>query len=391
MDNNSINTKKTDVSRFALITIFISFFVMGFIDLIGISTSHIQHDFKINNTEANFLTSMVFIWFLVLSVPTSILMNRIGRKRVVLISLLITALALFIPYIAYNMPGMILCFSLIGVGNTLMQVSSNPLLSEVVNKDKLSSMLTFGQFIKAIASFVAPIIAYRTTLMFGDWKLVFLAYAVIAIVAILLLNAAEIKEDQVVSVKTSGFSACFRLLADSKVLICFVGIICHVGIDVGSNVTAPKILIERLGFDIAEAGFACSVYFFARLIGCFIGAISLSKMSQRLFYLISLGTILLGCITLLFADSASLIYGAVALIGIGNSNIFSIIFSQSIQYLPTKKNEISGLMIMGLCGGGLFALLMGIAADMLKSQVGAVLILLLGASYLLFMNRSVKR
>ncbi|MBQ1592663.1 MAG: hypothetical protein II077_11560, partial [Treponema sp.] len=50
------------------------------------------------------------------------------------------------------------------------------------------------------------------------------------------------------------------------------GIMCHVGIDVGTNTTAPKILMERLGKSLNDAAFATSLYFIFRTIGCLTGS-----------------------------------------------------------------------------------------------------------------------
>lgn len=166
---------------------------------------------------------------------------------------------------------------------------------------------------------------------------------------------------------------------------------CHVGIDVGTNVTAPKVLMERLGFTLAEAGFATSVYFLFRTIGCFSGSFILSKVSAKLFFVISTLCMVLGMAGLLFANSVEMIYICVALIGFGNSNIFPIIVSQAMLRLPEQKNAVSGLMIMGLFGGTIFPLVMGYASDSMGSQIGAVAVMLVGVVYLVFFGTKVKK
>lgn len=88
-------------------------------------------------------------------------------------------------------------------------------------------------------------------------------------------------------------------------------------------------------------------------------------------------------------DSLTAIYAALGLIGFGNSNIFSVIFSQAILSNPTEKNEVSGLMIMGLFGGTVFPLAMGFAADAV-GQAGAVAVMTLGVAYLLYYTFKIK-
>ena len=157
---------------------------------------------------------------------------------------------------------------------------------------------------------------------------------------------------------------------------------CHVGIDVGTNTTAPKILMERLEMSLDEASFATSLYFIFRTIGCFSGSIILQKVSSRSFFLLSVFCMLAAMVGLLSSNAEFVIYASIALIGFGNSNVFSIIFSQALLSMPEKKNEISGLMIMGLFGGTVFPLLMGFASDA-AGQDGAVAVMAVGVIYLL--------
>ena len=382
MENNKLNYGK-------LLPVLFAFFAMGFVDLVGIATNYVKVDFNLSDTMANMFPSMVFFWFLIFSVPTGVMMNKIGRRNTVLVSLVVTALSLIIPVFdfAYTFWGMLISFSLLGIGNAIMQVSLNPLVSNIVTGKQLASTLTFGQFVKAIASFIAPIIAAWAATTFGDWKILFPIFATISIIAVLLLGVTSIQESKG---ETTSFGQCFSLLGNKFVLLSFIGIMCHVGIDVGTNVTAPKILMERLGESLETAGFATSVYFLFRTIGCFSGTFILAKVSARMFFVIGVVCMILGMGGLTFAANQSLIYVCVALMGFGNSNIFPIIFSQAMLHLPDSKNAVSGLMIMGLFGGTVFPLLMGLATDSIGSQIGAVIVMLVGILYLLAFSSKIK-
>ena len=376
-----------------LIPIMLCFFAMGFVDLVGIASNYVKADLNLTDSEANIFPSLVFFWFLIFSVPTGILMNKIGRKKTVMLSLVVTFVSLLIPIFGDNYGVMLCSFSLLGIGNALMQTSLNPLLSNIISGDKLASSLTFGQFVKAIASFLAPYIAMwgATQAMptFGlGWRVLFPVYMVIAVIAVLWLGATPIEEEK--PDKASGFVSCLKLLGSPFILLCFLGIMCHVGIDVGTNTTAPKILMERLGMTLDEAGFATSLYFIFRTLGCFSGAIILQKVSARSFFVVSVICMLLAMVGLFVSDAEAVIYTAIALIGFGNSNIFSIIFSQALLAVPEKKNEISGLMIMGLFGGTVFPLFMGFASDAM-GQDGAVAVMTVGVIYLLFYTLRIKK
>lgn len=376
-----------------LVPIMLCFFAMGFVDLVGIASNYVKADLNLTDSEANIFPSLVFFWFLIFSVPTGILMNKIGRKKTVMLSLVVTFVSLLIPIFGDNYGVMLCSFSLLGIGNALMQTSLNPLLSNIISGDKLASSLTFGQFVKAIASFLAPYIAMwgATQAMptFGlGWRVLFPVYMVIAVIAVLWLGATPIEEEK--PDKASGFVSCLKLLGSPFILLCFLGIMCHVGIDVGTNTTAPKILMERLGMTLDEAGFATSLYFIFRTLGCFSGAIILQKVSARSFFVVSVICMLLAMAGLFVSDAEAIIYTAIALIGFGNSNIFSIIFSQALLAVPEKKNEISGLMIMGLFGGTVFPLFMGFASDAM-GQDGAVAVMTVGVIYLLFYTLKIKK
>ncbi len=369
-----------------LAPVMLCFFVMGFVDLVGIASNFVKADLNLSDSTANFLPSLVFFWFLIFSVPTGMLMNKIGRRKTVLLSLAITAFSLVLPILGDSYPIMLCAFSLLGIGNALMQTSLNPLLSNVVSGDKLASNMTFGQFIKAIASFLAPYIATwgaaQAIPSFGlGWRVLFPIYLIVSLISLLLLGITRIDEEA--PDKASSFIGCVRLLGKPFILLSFLGILCHVGIDVGTNTTAPKILMEQLGISLTEAGLATSFYFILRTIGCLSGSFLLRVVKPKPFFLVSVLFLLAAMIGLSVFHDKTMIYACIALIGLGNSNVFSIIFSQALFAEPEKKNEVSGLMIMGLFGGTIFPLLMGFASDSV-GQIGAVAVMSIGVVYLLF-------
>lgn len=374
-----------------LLPILAAFLCMGFVDMVGTATNYAQKDLGLDDATANIFPSMVFFWFLIFSVPTGILMSRIGRKKTVIISLLITALSMIIPLLWYDKVSLIITFSLLGIGNTLMQVSLNPLLSGIVTGDKLASSLTFGQFVKAIASFSAPLIATKASLMFGDWRMIYPLFLGVSVITSIWLGMTHIEERKEDS-KGATFSECFKLLGNGVIFLCFLGIICHVGIDVGTNITAPRILMERLSLtNLDDANYATSVYFAFRTAGCFIGAFVLARYSEKKFFALSILCIALGMGGLYFLQDEIILCACIGLIGFGNSNVFSVILSRAMLYMPDKKNEISGLMIMGLFGGTIFPFFMGYATKALNnSQSGALIVMSIGVVYLLFLIIRIK-
>ena len=402
--NNSSNSKKT------LIPVMIAFFTMGFVDLVGSVSNNMQEDFGLSDSAANFFPSLVFFWFLIFSVPTGMLMNKIGRKKTVLISIIITTLAVFLPLFDGFMPTkesqlwlMYISFSLLGIGNAVMQTSINPLVTMIV-KGHLASTLTFGQFVKAIASFIAPLIASwgatTTAPLLGlSWRILFLLFFVVGMIATLSLAFTHIEEEPG-DEKASGFVDCLKMLGSPLILLSFIGIMCHVGIDVGTNAVAPKILLERLGEpgdSLSKFEYATSLYFAFRTLGCFTGSFIMRKLNIRTFFAIIVVMMGLSMIGFVFGTEQWELWAAIALVGYGNSNVFSIVFSQAMLSEPEKKNEVSGLMIMGLFGGTVFPLLMGFASDAAKAagamhpQVWAAVVMAIGVVYLLSYIPKVKQ
>lgn len=370
------------------------FFVMGFVDLVGIASNYTKADLGLSDTVANLLPSLVFVWFFFFSIPTSLLMNRIGRRKTVLLSLLITIVAMFIPIVAGRFWILLVAFSLLGIGNTLLQTALNPLVSSVVQGDRLASTLTFGQFVKAIASFMAPYLAmWGATQVIPSlglgWRILFPLYMLIGLLATILLYATDIKEEiqkEGADAKRKGVVWCefmdaLRLLGNRSVLLCFIAIIAIVGLDVGINTTAPKVLMERLSMTLDQAAFATSLYFIFRTVGCFAGSFLLARMKEWRFLLISILLMAIAVVGLLVGQSRWMLYSAIAVMGLANSNTFSIIFSRAMKAVPEKQNEVSGLLIMGLIGGAIFPPIMGLASDAM-GQSGAILCMAVGVIYL---------
>lgn len=373
-------------NKLALVPVMLSFFAMGFVDLVGIASNFVKDDLNLTDSAANIFPSLVFFWFLIFSVPTGMLMDRIGRKNTVLVSLIVTLVSLILPIFGESYGLMLVSFSWLGIGNALMQTSLNPLVSTVMKGGNLASTLTFGQFVKAIASFMAPYIAMwgaqASIPAFGlGWKVLFPIYLVIGILATLLLYSTPIIEEPIEG-KPSSFMDCIRLLGRPVVLLSFVGIMCHVGIDVGTNTTAPKLLMERFGMTLNDAAFATSLYFIFRTIGCFTGSFFLRIMNNKLFFSISVVMMAVGMVLMAVAHTDIVLFIAIALVGYGNSNIFPMIFARALQSVPEKQNEVSGLMIMGLFGGTVFPLFMGFASDGMGQQLGAVIVMAIGVAYL---------
>ncbi|MDP4271866.1 MAG: MFS transporter, partial [Bacteroidota bacterium] len=215
------------------------------------------------------------------------------------------------------------------------------------------------------------------------WQFMFPVFEVVTIISTLWLLATPIGEETIQG-NTSSLGDVLELLKDKVVFLLFLGILFVVGVDVGINTAASKILIERCGLDVIHAGYGSSVYFAFRTAGAFIGAFLLTRVAASSFFRVNILIAVAALAVLLFVKEKLLIFALYGVVGFTIANIFPIIYSYAIRRRPEKANEISGLMITGVFGGAVIPFFMGITSDAVKSQAGSVFIILLSALYLTY-------
>lgn len=359
----------------------LSFFVMSFVDLVGIGKDRVAGDLGLSDFILGLIPFAAFIWFFILSVPVGILQGRVGKKTMLNIGMGVTGVGLLIPFFYYNFATVIAGFALLGIGNTIVQVSANPLLVDVVPGRRASSFLSFSQFIKAIGSMIAAPLAALLFSRFGDWKLLFLVYGIISFLSVLWLSSVKIEETAATGEKASMASA-FRLLGNSYILMMVLSIFLVVGIDVGFNYFSGKYLTTRFGIEEVTAQSGRSIYFLGRMLGTFAGALILTKLKGTKGLLYSAILSIVSIFLIMVIPSKVAAWALVFIIGLGVANIFPLVFSLTVQKYPERSNEISGLMMMAISGGALIPPVMGLVSD-LMGVVPGMGVLLLCAAYLL--------
>lgn len=380
------------------IPVLFAFFVMGFCDIVGISSDYAAKAFGWSSTMASLIPSVVFVWFFLLGVPSGIMMNRIGRKNTVLLSMLITVVGMSLPLIHYDSTTTLLAYALLGIGNAILQVSVNPLLQNVVTNEKLlTSSLTAGQVVKAISSFCGPIIMLFAvnTLGGGDQGRWYMAFPVLGAITLLsglwLLVTPIEREKSSAEASFSLFAETFALLKNPTILLLFLGIFFAVGIDVGTNFTSSKVMIQRYGWDISEAGIAPQVYFICRTIGAFIGVFLMTKIADMTYFRLNIVACIVVILSLIFLQLPAMwALAQIGAIGFLCSCVFSIIFSMAVQAEPQKANLISGLMITAVAGGGAATPFIGFATDATGSITAGIVVLLVCVCYLTYCAYGVK-
>jgi FHS family L-fucose permease-like MFS transporter len=378
-----MNSKKLSIAY--VTPVLISFFVMSFCDLVGIGVDNAKADFELSNTLAQFIPMAVFAWFFILSVPVGILQDRIGKRNMLNIGMLLTAVGLMLPFFVYTFPTLLAGFALLGIGNTIIQVSANPLLVDVVPSNRTSSFLSFSQFVKAIGSMIAPYLATFFALQFGDWKILFLVFGGVSILSVIWLHFTKIEESQSKE-KKATIGSCLKLLGVGYVAIMVLGIFFLVGIDVGINSTSGQFLMEKLGMDIEPAKQGRSLYFFGKMLGTFLGALLLTKLSSKKFLIGSAIATLITILVFIISPTPLIALALMFSIGLASSNIFPLIFSLTVRKYADRANEISGLMIMAVSGGAFIPPIVGYFTDSISITAGMLVfavcsVYLLGLSF----------
>jgi len=365
--------EKGNISYKAVVPVLFSFFVMSFCDLVGIGVDNARNDFHVSNTLAQLIPMAVFVWFFLLSLPIGLLQERIGKRNMVNIGMLVTAGGLLLPYVYYTFPMLLTGFVLLGIGNTILQVSANPLLIDVVPGHRSPSFLSFSQFVKALGSMLAPFAASFFALQTGDWKLVFLVFGSLSILSTVWLQLTPVLESQPKTGRAT-FKSAFQLLSIPYILFMVLGIFFVVGIDVGINSTSGQFLIEKLGMDSEPAKQGRSLYFFGKMLGTFSGALLLTRLHSGRFLFFSTLVTLLSLVALIFAPSAIAALSLMFITGVAAANVFPLIFAGTVARFPGRNNEISGLMIMAVSGGAFIPPLAGRITDLTDVSGGLVVL-----------------
>lgn len=365
-----------------ILPVLFGFFIMGFCDLVGVSVTYAKDYFNWSETQAGFLPSMVFIWFLIISIPVSIWMDKKGRKTISLIGLLANFVGMLLPLLTFTQTSCYIAFALLGIGNTILQVSLNPLLTNVIAEGKLSSIMTAGQFIKALSSFVGPLVAGFCSVYFNNWTLMFPIFAAITLISGIWLFFTPITEKNDERI-TSNLYQVVSLLKNKTICLLFGGIICIVGLDVGMNVFTPKLLMENAELTKEIASYGTSWYFAARTVGTLCGVFLLAKFSEINYFRINMFIVLIALSCIYWIHAQYMILLVVCIIAFAMSSIFAVIYSLALHSLPNRANEISGLMITGISGGAIIPPLMGVCADIAGNQIGSIMVMLFCIVYLL--------
>ena len=374
-----MNEKKINLKK--VLPVLMASLLMGFADIVGVATGYIKKDFNLGDDLAQLIPFMALVWFFLLSVPAGILQDKYGKRNMLNIGMGLIGAGMVVPFFHYSFPIMLFAMILMGIGNTIVQVSANPLLMDVLPKERFSSFMSLSQFIKAISSLLGPIIATFVAIQFGNWKLVFAVYAVTSLIAVAWLYFTKIEESKG-NEKAATLKSCFSLLKNKYVLLMALGIFFLVGADVGMNTNIANYLQSSFGLTLEKASLGISIYFAALMISRFLGAVLLNWIDAKKFLVVSAVLALLSILAMIFAPSVMIARIAIFMVGLASGNLFPLIFAITLEKMPDRANEISGLMIMAISGGAIIPPLMGVMSANI-GMIASLMVLVVCMLYIL--------
>ncbi|WP_195652823.1 MFS transporter [Bacteroides cellulosilyticus] len=363
------------------------FFVMGFCDIVGISSDYAQRSFNWSPVMTGFVPLMVFVWFLFLGIPVGYQMNKWGRKNTVLISMMITIVGMILPLLTYDSVTCMMAYALLGIGNAILQVSLNPLLDNVItDKAFLASSLTVGQVVKAVSSLVGPEIILLAVGYFGadKWYYCFPILGFITLLSAVWLIMTPIdREKNFVLDNSFSIGNTFGLLKNRTILLLFFGVFFIVGVDVAMNFISSKLMASRFEWGDAQVKFAPQVYFLSRTVGALLGAFLLTRVAGVKYFRFNIVACIVVLLVLIGVDNDAVNMICVGAVGFFASSVFAIIYSMALQVFPEKANQISGLMITAVAGGGIVTPIIGFAIGSV-GVIGGVVVILACVLYLTY-------
>lgn len=387
------NTKKNA----GLTAILLAFMCMGFGDAVGPFVSLAKEKFVLSNFESQLIAFMGFIMFFLLSIPMGIIQDKTSKKMVLIIGLLVAVAGISIPIVSADSYFLFLVMVLfLGAGNAILQVAGNPIMRDVSPEGTYSRNLTFGQFVKAIGSLSAPLLTMvATNYLHMDWiKLLFPVLGILTLFTIVSVLSVDIQEKKEENAVRASFSSCFKLLGNRYVLMMVMAIFLYVGAEVCMSSGIATYMKENFGIDITKWGIASAgLFFVALLLGRLSGSLILTYISPQRFFLITCLLSLIGILGL-FAGNATIAFISAFVVGLGFANIFPLVFSITVDNMPERTNEISGLLVMAIVGGAFIPPLMGLLADKTSVLMGFLVPMLcvLYIMFTAFVNlRSVKK
>ena len=368
------------------ITVAVLFFIFGFITNLNMAlVPHLRSIFNLHYAWAMLAESAFFLAYFVFSSPTSKLIESIGYKRTMVVSLFIQVVGclMFVPAARLvSFPLFLTAVFVVGAGVTALQTAANPYVAILGPEHSAPVRLTLAQALNSLGGTIAPLVA-GAFILTDPTKLISKAdiadtvrvpYLLIAAgllllgIAVTFMHLPHIAHTQAFRPAREGDPILSRSIWGYRhTVLGAVGIFLYVGVEVGLASIAVN-YFKTQGVDSAKtASFLVSLYWAGALVGRLLGSWVLTKIkSGRLLGGFGFAGALLLAVSM--ASHGEVAIWTLVLCGFFNSIMFPNIFALGIAGLGPMTSKGSGLIMTAVVGGAVIPFLIGAAADKMGIQ-----------------------
>lgn len=396
--------KKTSIISIAIIGLM--FFIFGFVSWVNaILIPYFKISLELTNFQSYLVAFAFYIAYFVMSVPSSLILEKFGFKKGMMFGFFVMALGafLFVPAALTRTYGLFLLglFS-IGTGLAILQTAANPYITIIGPIDRAAQRISIMGVCNKLAGILAPLAFAAVVLKVTDNDLfialkdgtmsdfdkeialtslirrVILPYSVLGtllfLVGLLVYKSPlpEINTDQANKQDANdGHDGKTSIWQFPHLILGAFAIFFHVG----SQIIAIDTIIsyaQSMGLTLLEAKTFPSYTLGATMIGYMFGIIAIPRFISQKNALITvtvLGTILSAAVLLtsgqvtIFGHRTDISIWFIVALGLPNSLIYANIWPLAIKGLGRFTKLGSSLLVMGLCGNAITPLIYGAMAD----------------------------
>ena len=378
---------------FITVTALFGFF--GFLTNMNSNLSPKLEDlFRLNHAWANMVDASWFFAYLIFSIPSAKLIEAVGYKRTMVISLFVMTLGalLFIPAADFiSFPLFLTASFVLATGVTALQTSANPYVSILGSESTAPARLTLAQAFNSVGAAIAPVIVVHFILtgsatvltpaatahtVVGPYVAIAIALFVIGFAIMFMhlpaiTSASDVKppkpnepEKKPAIAKTDEALKKPNIWSYSHTVLGMVGIFFYVGIEIALATNAIKYFNSEGIFDAGLIALMASLYYLLIGAGRFIGTILMRWVKAQVLLAI-LGFCGIALLLVAMFSSGAVAAWSLVFCGLANSIMYPTIFALGIAELGPLTSAGSGVITIGNVGGAVIPLLFGWAADKL--------------------------
>ena len=380
--------------------IFLTFFVISFLtNIIGPLVPDIIRSFSLDLTTVALLPFAFFIAYGVMSIPSGILVEKYGEKKMMVLAFFISFLGGLLFVLSPGYFTYMLSLFFIGAGMAMLQVAINPLLRVAGGEKHFAFNSVLGQFFFGLASFLSPLVYSYLVLNIGKpsgggngiirlfesivpaelpWISLYWIFAIISLLMVLVIYfikipKVELKSDE----KVGGRETNLELIKNRTVLLYFFAIFCYVGLEQGVANWMSEFLFTYHGIDPKVGGASAVSWFWGLLtVGTLLGLVLLKFIDSRKV-LLAFTACAMVCLVAALFGSATVSLWAFPMIGFFASVMWSILISLALNSMEKHHGAVSGILVSGICGGAIIPLVVGWIGDTLDLKSGMLFIFLM--------------